>query len=478
MEVAQEDEARLKALLIRWRKDPVLFAKQTIGAILTPKQIEFFYAFQNNDRITFRGGTGLGKTYSMAILTWWALVTHNQVQVTIFGPNEGNLKSVFWKEVQSMFGRMPEWIQAAFDVTASGAFRKNAPKDCFAEYKLVSKENVAGARGIHKTNNFVFVDEATGVDRDIFTGALLNILVDRNAKLCLVSNPEKINSFFYDTFYQSPMNEDWTKVHGVMRDGRDYMDDPVRHDRQAKSYGAVTSPMYRAMVLGEFPLSDADTLIPREYIDDAINRDDVIPAEGAPIIWGVDPAGQGRDKAVLCIRQDNKVLDLRWWDRTNPAQLADFIIDIWNKTPRAKRPVKIVVDSNGIGNGTLFNLRTAKLPVMGVEGQQRPSRKPDLYLNMRALMWVECRDWLCNEEVSVSIPNNNLLIEDLTAPNYWELPKYKIEKKEDIKKRTGRSTDFADALCLTFAPSKMTLMQASTNGGQIEYDTGFYSHYE
>ncbi len=477
MEVALEDEEALKKLIVAWRKDPVLFAKQVFKAELTPKQIEFIRAFQNNKRITFRGGTGLGKTFSMSILTWWSLVTHNQVQVTIFGPNEGNLKSVFWKEVQSMYGRMPEWIQSAYDVTASGSFRKDAPKDCFAEYKLVSKENVEGARGIHKTNNFVFVDEATGVDREIFTGALLNILVDRNSKLCLVSNPNRINSFFYDTFYNNTMNFQWTKVHGTMRDGRDFIDDPAKHDEQAISYGAVTSANYRAMVLGEFPLSDADTLIPREFIDVAIENADVPPSEDMPRIWGLDPSGQGRDKSVLCIRHDT-TSRFRWWDKTDTVQLFNLIMDEWNKTPKALRPAKICVDANGIGHGVASMLRAAGLPVLAVMPQARPSRKPDLYLNMRAMMWVELRDWICSDEFQVSIPNINELIEDLTAPNYWEVPKYKIEGKAEIKKRTGRSTDFADALALTFAPSKMALMQASSNGGKIEYDAGFYGHYE
>lgn len=122
--------------------------------------------------------------------------------------------------------------------------------------------------------------------------------------------------------------------------------------------------------------------------------------------------------------------------------------------------------------------RHVVLPVLAVMPQARPSRKPDLYLNMRAMMWVELRDWICCDEFQVSIPNINELIEDLTAPNYWEVPKYKIEGKAEIKKRTGRSTDFADALALTFAPSKMALMQASSNGGKIEYDAGFYGHYE
>ncbi|MNV40958.1 Terminase-like family protein [compost metagenome] len=273
------------------------------------------------------------------------------------------------------------------------------------------------------------------------------------------------------------MNFQWTKVHGTMRDGRDYINDPERHDEQAVGYGAITSPNYRAMVLGEFPLSDSDSLIPREYIDNAIENTDVLPSEDVPRVWGLDPSGQGRDKSVLCIRHDNTAT-FKWWDKTDAVQLFHYVQDRWNKTPKAQRPVKICVDANGIGHGVASMLRAAGLPVLSVMPQARPTRKPDLFLNMRALMWVECRDWICSDEFQVCIPNINELIEDLTAPNYWEVPKYKIEAKADIKKRTGRSTDFADALCLTFAPSKIALMQASSNGGKIEYDQGYYSQFE
>lgn len=473
-QITQQEQQDLASAIAVWRTDPVLFAKHVFEAELTPKQIEFFYAFRDNKRITFRGGTGLGKTYSMAILTWWALITHNEIQVTVFGPNETNLKSVFWKEVRKFYSRLPKPLQDIFEVTATKAERKDAPADCFAQYQLVSKENVEGSRGIHQKNNFVFVDEATGVDREIFTGALLNILVDRNSKLCLVSNPNRIDSFFYDTFYRTPMCEQWTKVHGLMRDGRDYLNNPKAHDEQAISYGSPTGLDYRSMVLGEFPLSDSDTLIPREYIDRAIESTDVIPAPNAPRVWGLDPSGQGRDKSVLCIRHDN-TCSFKWWDKTDAVQLHNYIYDLWIKTPKHERPVAICVDANGVGHGVTSTLKAAGLPIRGVMSQSRASRNADKYLNMRSMMWVECKDWLCSEEFLVNIPNIPELIEDLSAPKYWETEKYKIEKKEDIKKRTGRSTDFADALGLTFVPSKLMLGSKFGFGKPIEYN---YRHYE
>ena len=52
-----------------------------------------------------------------------------------------------------------------------------------------------------------------------------------------------------------------------------------------------------------------------------------------------------------------------------------------------------------------------------------------------------------------TIPNDQGLIDDLTAPEYDILPsgQIKLESKKDMKKRGLPSPDAADALALTFA---------------------------
>ncbi len=76
----------LVLLLEQYRNDIPFFVQQAFGTTLNAKQVEFVTKYQTNTQITFRGGIGFGKTFSMAVLIHWALITHNDVQITIFGP--------------------------------------------------------------------------------------------------------------------------------------------------------------------------------------------------------------------------------------------------------------------------------------------------------------------------------------------------------------------------------------------------------
>ncbi|MBW6421615.1 hypothetical protein KX729_09200 [Rhizobium sp. XQZ8] len=442
----QAEQDAFIALVGEWHKDIAFFANNVFQVELTPKQIEFAKAFQSSRQITFRGGVGFGKTMAMSIIVWWSLVTHDEVQVTIFGPTEGQLKGGIWKELTSLYGKMDKALADGFEMTATRISRKTRSSDCFAEFRLANKDNIAATRGIHKRNNFVLVDEATGIEREVFTDSLVNILTDPNPKLCLVSNPNKLDSYFFDTFY-GDISADWTKVHGAMIDGRQMTQEKV--DRIAIQYGGKTAPRYRALVLGEFPLSDEDSLIPREFVEEAIDNEDAIPATGSPIIWGLDPAGKGADRSVLCVRQDNKVIKFHEWRNLDPAQLATQVLDLWKLTPAKDRPNQICVDAIGLGNGVAAVLKQWNLPVLAVTVSNKPTRKQDLYTRLRDQLWWECREWLMDG--NRCIPNNPDLIRELCTPTYEEFPKIKVEDKPSIKRRLGMSPDLADAMCLTFA---------------------------
>lgn len=449
MNLTAAEQAQFEALLIIWRKDIAAFALDNCGIQLTAKQIEFCNAFRDNRQITFRGGVGFGKTMAMSIIVLWALMTHDEVQVTIFGPTEGQLKGGVWNEIESLFGKLDPMLAGLFDFTATRLSRKQTPADCFAEFRLASKDKIANTRGIHKTNNFVLVDEATGVDEEIFTGSLINILTDPNPKLCLVSNPDKIDSYFYRTFYDPGICDDWVKVHGAMIDGRNAT--PELIESMAGQYGGKTTNRYRYLVLGEFPLSDVNGLIPREAVEQAINNADAIPAASDPIIWGVDPAGAGNDRSVLIKRQGNKVLgNPNEWRKLDPVQLAHKIFDMYQGLPSAQKPKAICVDGIGVGAGTFAALRDFGLPARSIIANNNPTRHPDQYHRLRDQLWWECRQWFLDG--NVSIPDNADLIRELCTPTFEEdSGKIVVESKKAMRKRIHVSPDYADALCLTFA---------------------------
>ncbi|WP_105405050.1 hypothetical protein [Neorhizobium sp. T7_12] len=455
MQLTQQQEAQLAPLLKLYQNDIAAFVVDLWGdeQALRPKQLEFCNAFRDNKRITFKGGVGFGKTRSLAILIWWALVTFADVQVTVFGPTEANLRDNVWKELKNLHDKMDAAWKSQFDMNSFRAWSIGKETSCFASYRLVNKDNTAAARGIHQINNFVFVDEADGVDDIIYTDALTNILSDPNPKLCLISNPSKNSGYFWETWNGSiaPL---WTKIHGKMTDAPHVTQADL--DAKALEFGGVDSRLYRTMVLGEFPENDGDGLIPRWMVEKAVNNATAVPAIGTPHIWGVDAAGSGdnSDNSVLIKRQDTVVAEMpKTWRGLDPAQLSIAIRLEFERTPPEQRPEFICVDSNGLGEGLAGNLRMMGLPVRFVNVGTSPTRKPHFYSRLRDQLWWEAAEWFRNQ--NVSIPDHPDLIKELVTPTYTsDTGKIKIEKKDEMKKRLkGASPDYADALCLTFAIS-------------------------
>ena len=72
-------------------------------------------------------------------------------------------------------------------------------------------------------------------------------------------------------------------------------------------------------------------------------------------------------------------------------------------------------------------------------------------MRLRDELWFKGREWF--QELTCSIPTDDALIAELTAPTYTfsSTGKMVVESKADMKKRGLRSPDLADAFLLTFA---------------------------
>ena len=103
------------------------------------------------------------------------------------------------------------------------------------------------------------------------------------------------------------------------------------------------------------------------------------------------------------------------------------------------------VDEIGLGAGVVDRLQELGTDAVGVNSA-RKAIEDDKYINTRTELWFSMRDWIQGAE----IPDHPKLVEDLSAPEYTFTSRghYKLESKDDIKKRIGRSTDFGDALAI------------------------------
>jgi len=108
----------------------------------------------------------------------------------------------------------------------------------------------------------------------------------------------------------------------------------------------------------------------------------------------------------------------------------------------------IAIDDIGIGRGVVDRLKEKGIDVNGVSVGGK-SNKPDLFMNLKAELYWKTKKWLEKDE-------SRLEESDKWEQLLWIKYKtnserqIKIESKDDLKKRTGKSPDFAEALMLTF----------------------------
>ena len=112
------------------------------------------------------------------------------------------------------------------------------------------------------------------------------------------------------------------------------------------------------------------------------------------------------------------------------------------------------IDAIGIGAGVLHRLQEQGFSVKGFVA----SRKTDFrdqsgelgFENWRSAAWWITREMLDPESgFDVCLPDDTELIGDLTAPRVNQITsgsRIRIESKEDVVKRLGRSTDVGDSV--------------------------------
>ena len=66
------------------------------------------------------------------------------------------------------------------------------------------------------------------------------------------------------------------------------------------------SNAYRVRVLGEFGVTDTDTIIPF-HLAEAASKREIEDNPTGRIIWGLDPARFGNDQAALAKRKSNTI---------------------------------------------------------------------------------------------------------------------------------------------------------------------------
>lgn len=197
-------------------------------------------------------------------------------------------------------------------------------------------------------------------------------------------------------------------------------------------------------------------LIPTAWVENAQARWKLMKtqSQGKMTSLGVDVARGGKDDTTIA------PLYGTWFDEIiaypgeqspNGQVVRDQVMAHY------KYPAKIGIDVVGVG-GSPYDFLTANYLLevhainAGAGGHGTDTSGTLKFANMRARMFWKLREALDpNSGLDIALPPSRQLRRELTAMRY-SIPKkiIRIEKKEDIKKRLGRSPDMADAVALAW----------------------------
>jgi len=222
---------------------------------------------------------------------------------------------------------------------------------------------------------------------------------------------------------------------------------------------ALPEPLRSQMLLGDFEAGMEDDpwqVVPTRWVEIAMERWRKRSPRGEMLSMGVDVARGGKDNTVIFTR--HKADDTALWFDTakmypgsetpNGRTVAGLVI----AEQRDHSPIHL--DVIGVGASPYDVLNDSGQPVYGINVAEKATSMDKSgrlsFFNLRSQLWWQLREALDPEaDNGICLPPDKDLLAELCAPR-WELSgmTIKVESRDDIVKRVGRSPDRASALAL------------------------------
>lgn len=220
---------------------------------------------------------------------------------------------------------------------------------------------------------------------------------------------------------------------------------------------------HRSLLLGKFKTTFKDQpnqVIPTAWIKEAQKRWTAKPPAEVPMCsLGVDCSGGGDDPMVLAARHDGwyaELVEIAGKDipmTRSGAHCGGIIVGY------RRDEALVVVDLGGGYGGPVYeHLKANGIDANGYRGAKATRRRS----RDGKLAFTNCRSaalWVFREALDpgqpggspIALPDDPVLVADLTAPTFEPTPNgIKVESKEDVCARLGRSTDRGDAVVMAW----------------------------
>lgn len=460
------DKVLARSRLAVWRASPRQWAHDCLPVTLSGYQGEVLDEIPVRKRVALRGPHGLGKSFLGSIAVHWFATTRDlagtEWKIITTASAWRHLEVYLWPEIHKWARRIDFETLGRAPYDSRRELLDLRLKLNHGAATAVASNQPERIEGAHAVELLYLLDEAKIIPPetwDSIEGAFSSAGDDvvGNAYAFAMSTPGPPSGRFYDIHRRAPGYEDWWTRHVTLQEAIDAGRISKQWAKNRARQWGTDSAIYANRVLGEFHASDEDSVIPLAWLEAAIERWHVWdhagrPSSGGPLWTGVD-VGRGGDETVLAQR-DGWVVVLATNRRRDTMATVGLVQAV---------PGRAIVDVIGVGAGVYDRLREVHARPLAYAGSGKTTVRDRSgkfgFTNVRSAAYWNLRELLDpTYDPVLALPPDDLMISDLTTPT-WEVttglpPKIKVETKEHVVERLGRSPDRGDAVAMSLWADK------------------------
>lgn len=441
-----------------WASNPQGWVQARLREHLWSKQVEIAGSVIEHRRTAVKSCHGVGKSFLAARLICWWIDSHppGEAFVVSTAPSNPQVEAILWREINKAAGRAdPPFIGRVLTKEWKlgneliGYGRKPADTD------------TNGFQGIHARYVLVVLDEACGIPTQLWVAANA-LATNDDARLLAIGNPDDPTSHFRGVCQPG---SGWNVIRIAASDSPNFTDEPVPTELRrllvSQAYlddlaidVGVGSPIWTSKVDGEFPEDSSDGVVPASAVAKCRIEHDHVASDLSPVELGVDVGGSETGDATVIRARFGQKAGPAW--RCHSAESEEVADEVAKRIVEVQA-TRVKIDSIGIGWGVAGHLNakrqdgehTAEIVKVNVgEASTNPARFPRL----RDQIWWEVGRQNCEQGTWDLSAIDDRTAADLMAPK-WSPDargRIQVEKKDETRKRLGRSPDDGDALLLAF----------------------------
>jgi len=481
----------------------VEFVQDVLGRSQWSKQAEITADVFKYPVVAVKSCNAAGKSdLASDVALTFLMCKPNSIVITT-APTWRQVKDVIWRYIRTKHAKAP--------IKLSAAQCNQVGLDLNEEWFAVglSTKDAEKFFGYHADDILVIVDEASGVEEEIWTGVDA-VTPNLNAHVLAIGNPTNPDGRFYKMF-QDPLVRKHTitvfdtpnfTANGITNveqlvsyftapEDQDPILYAVEQQKKLKSpIPALISPirvfqrytqwgpehpMWEALIMAQFPSQASTALFPlglilksvevwrqikqaekdKSLAKEILKRPEWNIKQGDLWSYGVDVARFGDDTTVLAPSRGGMVEKMISWAKVDTSITTEKIM---NKISEHDFWATIRVDDIGVGGGVSDQLnkylrddpQKYHFKVHRINASAGTSN-PEKWYNLRTEMFDKLADMFINHEIA--IPDDDELVAELATIRVKYVGKdnqiKQVEAKAAIKDRLKRSPDKADALAMS-----------------------------